>query len=179
MTTLSWKSALIILIAVGLTGCSQAPAPAGAEHAPAASRAAASEYLLSTEPPGARGVIEIRKQANDGDEVLVVGRIGGSEKPFVQGRAAFTLVDPSMVACSERSGDSCPTPWDFCCETKEDLARATVMVKVQDAGGKTVAQDADELLGVKPLQTLIVRGRAKRDADGNLTLLASGVFIRP
>lgn len=170
-------TALALMAAGGLAGCNRSAAPPGAPAA--AAPAPASEYLLPAEPEGARDVIEVRQGARDGDEVVVLGRIGGSEKPFVPGRAAFTLVDRSVVACSEKAGDSCPTPWDFCCEAREDLARATVMVKVQDARGRTVARDAGELLGVRPLQTLVVRGKAKRDADGNLTLLASGVFVRP
>jgi hypothetical protein len=39
--------------------------------------------------------------------------------------------------------------------------------------------DARELLGVKELQTVVVKGKAKRDEQGNLTVLASGVYPRP
>ena len=36
-------------------------------------------------------VAEARKVAKDEGEIVVVGRIGGSEKPFVSGMAAFTI----------------------------------------------------------------------------------------
>ncbi len=52
------------------------------------------------------------------------------------------------------------------------------MVKVVDDGGKTVATDARKLLGLKELQTVVVRGRAKRDEAGNVTVLADGIFVR-
>ena len=42
-----------------------------------------------SEPAGAKGVIDVRKEAKDGDEVVVVGRIGGSDEAVHQGRAAF------------------------------------------------------------------------------------------
>ena len=45
--------------------------------------------------------------------------------------------------------------------------------------GKPVATDARELLGVKELDTLVVQGKAQRDDSGNLTILASKVFVRP
>jgi hypothetical protein len=53
------------------------------------------------------------------------------------------------------------------------------MIKVVDAAGGTVEQDARKLLGVKELQTVVVKGKAKRDEAGNLTVLATGVFIMP
>jgi hypothetical protein len=135
-------------------------------------------YLLQEEPSGAKGVLDLRKEAKDGEDIVVVGRVGGRVEPFVKGRTSFTIVDPSLKTCSDIEGDNCSTPWDYCCERPEDLARATVLVKFVDEGGKTLEQDAREVLGIKPLQTVVVRGRAKRDGDGNLTVLASGLHVR-
>ena len=53
------------------------------------------------------------------------------------------------------------------------------MVKFVDENGKSVETDARELLGVKELQTVVVTGKAQRDDAGNLTVLASGLFVRP
>ncbi|MEY4228517.1 MAG: hypothetical protein RLZ84_1109, partial [Actinomycetota bacterium] len=46
----------------------------------------------------------------------LVGRIGGSEQPFMADRAMFVLVDPSVKLCGEDEpgDDHCPTPYDFC-----------------------------------------------------------------
>ncbi len=38
--------------------------------------------------------------------------------------------------------------------------------------------DARKLLGVKELTTIVVQGIAQRDDANNLTILASGVFVK-
>ena len=68
-------------------------------------------------------------------------------------------------------------PWDYCCET-DRLPEATALVKVIDESGELVAVDTRELLGVKELQTVIVQGKAQRDEAGNLTILATGMYVR-
>ena len=60
-----------------------------------------------------------------------------------------------------------------------DLPTSKALVKIVDDQGRTVAVDSRKLLGVKELQTVVSRGKAKRDEAGNLTILASGVFVRP
>jgi hypothetical protein len=137
------------------------------------------KYLLSSEPAKAKGVIEARAQVKDGDTVVVLGRVGGSKEPSVTGRVAFTIVDRSLIPCNEIEGDTCPTPWDYCCVPKDELARGTVMVKIVDAKGKTLPHDVKDFCGIQPLQTVVVQGKAKRDGDGNLTVLAEGIYIRP
>jgi hypothetical protein len=119
-------------------------------------------------------VLDAKASAQD---VTLVGRIGGSLSPFVSGRASFTVVDASLVPCSENPGDTCPTPWDYCCDT-DKLPAATAVVKLVDADGATVAKDAKRDLGMKELQTVVVKGKAKRDEAGNLTVLAPAVFVK-
>ena len=96
--------------------------------------------------------------------------------PWVQGRAAFVIADLSLKACSERPGDTCPTPWDFCCET--GIAESKATIKIVDDAGETIAKDARDLLAVKELSTVTIRGQAKRDEAGNLTVLAKGVYVK-
>jgi len=172
--------ALLTLTIGFLAGCFRAmPVPT---TAPAVAKAAAplpdaKPYQLAEEPVQAQGVLAVRKDAKDGDEVVVVGRIGGSRKPFT-GRASFTIVDPSLKPCNEKDDDACATPWDYCCDTPEDLKRATVLVKFVDEGGQTLAADAKVWLGIKELQTVVVRGKVKRDDQSNLFIVASGLFVR-
>ena len=52
------------------------------------------------------GVIAARKSAEDGEPLVLVGRIGGSQNPWIEGRAAFTLLDASMNIVGE-GADSC------------------------------------------------------------------------
>lgn len=100
--------------AVVLVGCTRTdPTPNNAADPKAADEAKA-KYLLASEPAGAKGVIELRKTAKDGDAVIVIGRIGGSKEPFT-GRAAFEIVDTSFVACTEKpEPEESETPWEFC-----------------------------------------------------------------
>ena len=73
-----------------------------------------SKFLLSHEPEGAEDVIKVRESAKDEAEVVIVGRIGGSEVPWVEGRAAFSIVDTSLKSCLDVGSDQCPMPWDYC-----------------------------------------------------------------
>lgn len=135
------------------------------------------QYLLDAEPQGAESILHVRDESKNGDSVVLVGRIGGDVNPWVEGRAAFSLVDLSAKACSDIPGDSCPTPWDYCCET-DKLAKGKTLIKFVGGDGKPVAMDARQLLGVKELDTLVVQGTAQRDETGNLSILASKVFVR-
>ena len=96
---------------------------------------------------------------------------------WIDGRAAFSIVDESLKACSDIPGDECPKPWDYCCET-DKLPSATALVKVVDESGSLVQADAKQLLDVQELSTVVIKGQAQRDPAGNLTVLASGVFVK-
>lgn len=149
--------------------------PESAAHKPLREQ---SKLLLSEEPKQALGVIALRKEAKDGDEVVIEGRVGGAVDPWVEGRAAFQIVDRALVPCSERAGDSCPTPWDYCCDS-DTLPTSKATIKFVDAQGKTIGTDARKLLGLKELQTVVVKGQAKRDEAGNLTVLAQALYVKP
>ena len=140
-----------------------------------------SAFLLGAEPEGGQEVIAVRKSAQDADDVVIIGRIGGSLTPWVDGRAAFQIVDSSLLACSDEKEDgepcSCPTPWDYCCET-DKLPNAMALVQFVDADGSVVKHDARKVFELKELQTVVVQGKAKRDDAGNLTVLAEGMFVR-
>lgn len=142
----------------------------------AARAADADAYLLSVEPAKVQDVVAVRDKSKNGDDVAVVGRIGGRVVPWIKGAAAFSIVDVGLTACNERPEDTCPTPWDFCCEA--DLPKKTMLVTFVDSGGKLVRQDARELLSLKELQTVVIQGKVKRDVSGNVSLVASKIFVR-
>ena len=152
-----------------VNGCQQSR-----EVTPTASTAS-STFVLATEPAEALPVGTARESAKDGEEVIVLGLVGGSTKPFVEGLAAFTIVDPKVPYCADDEG--CPTPWDYCCQT-DDVQQNIATVKLVDSSGKPVIQEARELLPIKELSAVVVKGIAKRDDQGNLTIAARQVFIR-
>ena len=175
------RKCISLAACVGLVvviGCSQespkTPAPQASNSASAVN---GSKYLLNEEPDGAEDVIKVREAANDGDDVVIVGRIGGGENPWIEGRAVFSIVDGSLKACSDIPGDECEKPWDYCCETHK-LPTSTALVKVVDENGDLVRADSRELLKVKELSTVVVKGKAQRDDAGNLTILARGVYVK-
>ncbi len=139
-----------------------------------------SGYLLSDRPEGALDVKAARESVKDQDAVVVVGRIGGAVNPWVDKRAAFQIVDCSLLACSDDKAEgahtSCPTPWDYCCET-DKLPTAMALVQLTDSDGKVIRHDARSLFDLTELQTVVVRGVAKRDDAGNLTIMADGLFV--
>ena len=135
-----------------------------------------SQYLAAVEPDGALPVGEARKSVKDDQAVALIGVIGGSSEPFVDGLAASTIVDAKVPCCSADEG--CPTPWDYCC-TQDQVKDNIATVKIVDNAGKPVAADARKMLNVKELSTVVVQGTARRDDQGNLTVAASKVFVRP
>jgi hypothetical protein len=106
--------ALLGLPALVIVGCTRTDPTAKNASDPKASEEAKAKYLLASEPADAKGVIDVKKEAKDGDRVVVVGRIGGSKEPFTKGRVSFTFVDPSFVPCNEKGEEDSETPWDFC-----------------------------------------------------------------
>lgn len=168
--------ASLVLMAVGCSGSSPS-APSASPSSPAAASkptAAGEKYVAASEPAGAVAVGTARESVKDDEDVVLVGRVGGSEKPFVDGVAAFTIVDPKVPHCAPDEG--CETPWDYCCE-QNAVKNNIAMVKVVD-GLKPVMTDAKTLLGVKELNIVVVKGKAKRDDAGNLTVLAEQVFVK-
>src|SRR5262249_8217574 len=148
MTASGMMVATVLAAGCGQTGDSRS---LGAPPAVASSGPDTAKLLLKDEPAGATGVAALRKQAKDGAEVVVLGRIGGGAKPFTSGRLAFLLADAELPV-----EDSCSCPWDFCEVPKEVLKASVVHVKFLDEGGKTVSGDAPKVLGVKELSTVVV-----------------------
>jgi hypothetical protein len=173
-TRLAFAASLTLLVGCG-TQASQAPAGDGSATNASAAGAA---YLLDTEPAAAIGVKQARADAKHDEPVTLVGRIGGDTNPWIDGQAAFLIVDSALKPCNEKHDDSCPTPWDYCCDAPADLTANKALVEIVDADGKPIATGAKELLGVKELQTVVVQGTAKRDEAGNLTVLAAGIFVK-
>ncbi len=160
---------------MALLGCGR-PKPAdsaGLGGAPAGPSAEGARYLLAAEPAGARSVLEARKETNDGDRVVLAGRIGGSKTPFGK-NAIFTVVDASLNPCPDEEG--CPTPWDYCCTP--DLRQSMATVKFEAQPGKTISQSPQKLLGLGELDLVVVVGAVKRDDGGNLVVLGEGLFVR-
>ena len=176
-------SIVVLGLALWLNGCGGTPPTKPAEKVspptPVASAAAfPSELFLKEAPADAKEVSVVKKEAKEGDEVVVRGRIGGSENPFVDGRAVVTIADTSIRACNERPGDACPNPWDFCCEDPNELVMRTATIQVLDKDGKPLKQGLRGVNGIDHLTVLAVKGKVDKRGDPKvLTINASGIYI--
>lgn len=134
------------------------------------------KYLLQEEPDGAIGVIAARESAEDGKPLVMVGRIGGTANPWIDGRAAFTLLDASMSVVAEGEEGENAICTEACCD---DLRKdCTALVKFVDAQGSVIPVDSRQLLGVKESDMLVVEGKAQKDKTGNFVMLANRIYIR-
>jgi hypothetical protein len=162
---------------LGVTGCGTSSSESSDAMEMTNASFDGSKYLLAEEPDGAVGVIEARESAKDGEPVVIVGRIGGAENPWIEGRAAFMLLDASkvIVAAGEDTSEKELCTED-CCAVER--AGCTTLVKIMDASGKVVTADARKLLGLTTEDMVVVRGKAKKDERDNFTVLADAVHIR-
>lgn len=157
----------ILISVVAVIGCGRGPQGE-------TSISSNSQYVLAKEPDGALDVMDFREKAKDGEPVVVLGRLGGGVKPWIDGRGAFLLVDERIVAtCKE--GEKCEEGCPHCAQA---LAEATTMVKFVDESGKVLATDARQILGAKEPAIVVVQGIASRDKSGNVSVVAEGVYIR-
>ena len=174
---------VVMAIVLGVvSGCTQSGNGNDSQNANGTSSTTTSNGLpegimLTSMPEGARSVGEVKGMVQQGDEVAIRGRIGGSRDPFVEGRAAFTIVDSSLKACSDIPGDKCPRPWDYCCEPAESLARNSATITVVSADGKPLPTSLSGVNGLKELSDVVIVGTVAQ-AEGNILLIhAQGIHI--
>ncbi|MBY0311415.1 MAG: hypothetical protein K2W85_05050 [Phycisphaerales bacterium] len=131
-----------------------------------------SGFFIEKQPENAQDVSEIRKAGTlrAGDEVVLRGRVGGSKEPFVAGRAVFTLMGRGLKACNENPDDKCSKPWDYCCETKEEILGNSITVQVVDARGQILRTDLKGRRGLKELSEMVVVGKVA-SADGKAVVV--------
>lgn len=157
---------LVAAATLATTGCGTS--------APVARQAVDPKYQLAAEPADAVEVLDAKDLAKDGEAVVVVGRVGGGVKPWIDGRAAFLLVDTRILPTC-KDGEKCDENCPGCAEA---MLQASTMVKFLGSDGKVMPIDARELLGVKEQQTVVIRGVANRDKAGNVSIAAEKIFVR-
>jgi hypothetical protein len=167
-----------LALAIALAGCgdghdAQASKPAAATALPAG--------LVASGPAAGPGVAAAKAAAKQGQEITLVGRIGGSAAPFVDGRAVFTIVDPALKACSDMGdADHCETPWDYCCEPRESLKRNVATVEIAGADGRPLPIAVKGVAGLEPLATVAVTGTVTEANDaGLLVVRAKRIEVKP
>ncbi|MBI5431445.1 MAG: hypothetical protein HZA52_01305 [Planctomycetes bacterium] len=164
--------ALAVCLAPFVVACSESKESAP----PAATTASLPEaYHLAAEPAGAKDVLVLKTELKDGDSVVVRGRV----QDFVNGLAAFVMTDGALKPCNEEGPmPTCETPWDYCCTDPAEITAASAGVEFRD-GENVLRTDAQGFHGLDRLKWVTVKGVAKLDDKGNLTVVADGVYVKP
>jgi hypothetical protein len=122
-------------------------------------------------------------------DVAIVGVLGGvpnpmdqtvAEFPFAKGQAMFFLADPEAVAELEEHGHQ-HAPGEECvfCEAHAaDAQELIAAVNFEDENGKPIKIDSRELFELKEHEVVVVRGTARLDSSGILTVDATGLYVR-
>ena len=133
-----------------------------------------------TEPESPITVVEARKSAQPGDEIIVIGKVSGAMSPFTEGFATFVLADQALETCDLVPGDLCETPWDACCVEPSVIQNMRMSIQILGEDGRPVMQSLRGVRGMKELDTLVVSGTvAEGSTADNLILNATGIFQKP
>jgi hypothetical protein len=153
---------ILVLASAGfLSACKQAPTEAAA----AGPSAALTEVLAAAPAGEPQSIHRIRHTVKPGDQITIHGRIMGSARPFVDGRALFILGDPETITpCNEIPGDECDTPWDACCDAPEVKKLGTATIQIVDGQGSVLKEGLEGVRGLVKLARVTVTGTV---ADGS------------
>ncbi len=153
---------LLGLALLALSGCERGADSDGARSAESASAAAPptlpDALFVDTPPADARPVGELFTDAEAEGNVVITGRIGGRLEPFVDTAAVFVIADAQLKSCDQRHNDGCPTPWDYCCEPRENLLSNLATVQIVDERGRPLPIGLLNQKGLKPLATVTIEG---------------------
>lgn len=173
----------VALVALSVGACEQrgssSPAQAPANTTSAAPASIPAGAFLAAAPTDAKPVKEVKASAKEGDKVVLVGRIGMGEEPFVKGRSVFTIVDLGVKYCGEETKDSCQTPWDYCCEPSDVLAANSATIQFVSANGQPIRADLNGVHGLKPLAIVSVVGTVAEGNGASLVINADSLYVKP
>jgi hypothetical protein len=179
--------ATLVACALATSGCGPADdgaakKPSSRQREPGSAAVAAvrlPEGLVVRGEPSGTHVAACKASAKQGDEVTIVGRIGGSRNPFVSDAAVFTIVDPSLKPCNAKDDDHCNTPWDYCCEDRDSMKRNMATIEIAGDDGTPLALPLRGLQGLDPLATVSVTGTVtERNDQGVLVVRAKRIAVQ-
>lgn len=166
---------LLLAASLAITGCEKPKSSTSNTSDRSAPVVIPAAYFVETEPAAAKPIVDVKKSAKVGEEIVMRGRIAGREDPFTAGRASFMMTDMSLAVCE----DGCKTPWDHCCDDQKTIAANAATVQLVDDKGDVLKVDAQGVHGLAPNAELVVVGKVKSiDEAGNLVVDAKQVWIK-
>lgn len=163
-----------LLCALALFSCNKSETTTSSAAQPAAAApSTALKAVIDASVTGETKAIHIaRESAKPGDTIAVTGRIMGTRNPFVTGRAAFILGDTELLTpCNENPGDNCDTPWDNCCDSKENKKIGTATIQIVDAEGRVLKEPIEGVDGIAKLARLTVSGAVAEGSSPELLII--------
>lgn len=166
------------LLAATLVSCSEDKASTTTKPSSTSPELAA--VFVDTIADEASPIHLARSTVQPGDVIVLKGQVMGALEPFVEGRAAFILGDrEKLTPCNEMGADDhCPTPWDACCDTKEDFRVGTATIQVVGEDKRVLKEGLEGVGGLEKLSKVILKGRvAEQSGPDNLVINASAIQV--
>lgn len=167
-------------LSIVVTGCDQT----GSSESPQASATPTigsylPEGLKLAEPPaGVVAVVDLKKSAKEGDQVVLKAIVGGRVNPIVENRSIMTVVDATLKNVCLLPGDGCKTPWDYCCAAPKQLKESLATIQILGETGSPLAVDLGAALNIAPQSVVVVKGTVgPRQDNSALIVNASGLFV--
>ena len=136
--------------------------------------------FVTEAPKDAKDVAALKKSAKKGDTIVLRAKVGGRAEPFAKNRALFTVADRALKSCDEIPGDTCPRPWDYCCESAESKKANLATVQFTGVDGKPLKVGAQSAGGLEPLALIVVEGVVSEiDDKGTFVIDAKKVYVEP
>lgn len=159
-------AAALALLAAACGGA-DAPSARASSNAAAAAAAQLPPGLFADAIDGVpMTVVDAKANAAEGDEITIIGLVGGRANPFVAGRAMAQIVDLGLPPCGMASA----TPWDYCSVPAEEVARHSLTIQVAGPDGRPLAAELNGPGGLRPGQEVIVHGVVSQKAEGVLVV---------
>ena len=124
--------------------------------------------FVDAAPSNAVEVLAARATPLPGTDITVRGVIGGRTKPFVDGRAVFTLIDRSLVCDT-----ACGTGWSGCGNPPEVLRAGLAVVQVSDGNGKPIAVPLAGAGKLSPGSTVVVKGSIAQGSTTSVLIVSA------
>lgn len=168
---------LLAIALAALVSCEKHETPAAQTNAPDTSVLEA--YFTEESIADPQAIHIARTTAKPGDEIVLKGLIMGREKVFVDGRASFLLGDrEKLTPCNAIPGDSCPTPWDACCDSAEVKRTALASIQITAADGRVLTGGLKGVKGLKELSAVTVSGVVDASStEENLIVNAKQIHV--
>lgn len=131
-------------------------------------------FWSDTPLEGAKDVKDIRDAEAFPETVVVRGTL----QDFGE-LATFKLVEDSLEDCTEMGPeDHCTTPWDYCCEEPDKLARYTINVELLEDGDMPGPWKLRGFKGLDRLSEVMVSGKLIVDEAGNMRIAADKIAMQ-